>query len=122
MISTMRKIKVRQGLFQAFDDSRRKFAFTARLAGLSAALIDSSAATPLNSDGVRPERSSGQHRDDDCRKDICAAIAPSAIAAVFSFTARALSVPQGWLLPASIAINGRRIIATIGANIRSAPM
>lgn len=77
----MRKIKLPQRPFHAFDDSRRKFAFTARLAGFSAALIDRSAATPLNSDGVRPERSSGQKRDADCRKDICAANAPSAIAA-----------------------------------------
>src|SRR4029079_8252296 len=99
------KSKFRQASFQAFVDSRRKFAFTARLAGFSPALIDRSAATPLNSDGVRPERSSGQNREADCRKDICAANAPSAMAAVFSLTARAVSVLQGWLLPASIAIN-----------------
>ncbi|MBN9221666.1 MAG: hypothetical protein J0I79_27295 [Mesorhizobium sp.] len=103
-------------------DKRRKFAFTARLAGFRAALTDRSAATPLSSDGVRPEKTSGQKREADCSSDICAAKTPSTVATIFSLTARAISVLQGLPLLASMAIKGIRIITTSGDSIKSAPM
>ena len=76
-------------------------------------------ATPDNKAGARPAKISGQNLSADCITEICAAIAPSATAASFSETAPLVSVRRAALRCDLVAISGKRIIATIGASIRS---
>ncbi len=105
--------------YQPKGDNLLKLAFTRLLDGCKAAFMERSAAMPFSIDGVLPEKISGQNCAADCIKDICAAKTPSAMADVFSLTARSVSEPVVRPLLASAAISGRRNKATIGANMRS---
>ena len=105
--------------YQPSGDNLLKFAFTRRLAGPRAACSVRSTATPVSMDGVFPENTSGQNWAADWIIEICAANTPSAIAEVFSWTARSVSKRLAWPLPASAAISGNRISATMGASMRS---
>lgn len=100
-------------------ESRSKLTLTLRTTGLTAAVTAFSNASPFTSEGLRPDKISGQNRRAELSIAACAAAAPWAKAIVFSVTANIASAPFGALLLASKAMMGRRMPTTGGANSKS---
>jgi hypothetical protein len=101
-------------------DRRSKLRATRWLVGLRATVRQSLMAVPFRRDGLRPDRTSGQNRNEDRIRATCAAAKPSADARAFSLIERSPSLPSVAPEMVSSARSGRRIAMTAGANIKSA--